>query len=822
GVFAQRSAQRYPPRRRLYLVRRATAKIAARIIESEQRLDFAMAAADMGMWDINLLTGELILSEQYKLMLGYERAEIPRDIATWIRLLHEDDYKRVSSTFDDHVARARADRAATYEQEFRIRRKDGAYRWFLMRGRITEWDGDRPLRALGTHVDIHERRENEIALERSRQLVQGVIDNANALVYVKDLEGMYLLVNRQWEDYCDVSIKDTLGHKDAEVFEPEIAAGFIANDAKVRETGKELKFEELIFSQGEARTLVSLKFPLFDTQGEMFATAGISTDVTHLKNIEQELRQAREEADEANRSKSDFLANMSHEIRTPMNGIMGMTELALDTDLSREQREYLQTIDSSAQSLLALIDDILDFSKIEAQMLELDPIDFDLRERLGETLDTLAARAHAKGLELAIDIDAEVPDMLVGDIHRLRQIVINLVGNALKFTDAGEVVVRVGVASASEAGVVAHFQVSDTGIGIPADRLDTVFESFQQADTSTTRKYGGTGLGLTICSRLTALMGGRIWVESTPGLGSTFHFTAALGRSKETKRGARAVPPGELDGLKVLVVDDNGTNREILQKMLTNWQMRPTVAQDARRAVEAVRERISAGKPFDIIISDVHMPEMDGYELVTALRNEPGWPDTPVIMLTSARRTEDAERSRALGIKANLLKPAKQSRILDAIITAVGVDNLSAKHDAPEPAPTTGAASGALHILVAEDNEVNQKFALRALTKAGHTSVVANNGREAVEAFGNEQFDVILMDVQMPEMDGYEATAAIRELEAAAGTTIPIIALTAHAMKGDREKCLAAGMDGYVTKPVKAKALLAEIGRVTSPSENVA
>lgn len=789
--------------------------------ESQERLRLAIEAAGAGFYDLDLPSGQVQFSERSLAMIGYAQHELPHTYETWRNLRHPDDAEAADRRSNTYVGQARADNSLIYEDAYRMRHKDGSYRWILVRGKIVEWDDEQPVRFLGTLTDVTEYKENEAALQRTQQLVQGVIDNANALVFIKDREGTYLLVNRHWEEYCGVSIEDTLGRKDEEVFPPEIAAGFIANDVRVRETGEELEFEEAIFSGGEPRTLVSLKFPLFDENGDIYATGGVSTDVTHLKDIERELRQAREDADNANRSKSDFLANMSHEIRTPMNGIMGMTELALDTNLSREQREYLQTIESSAQSLLALIDDILDFSKIEAQKLELDPIDFDLRERLGETLDTLAARAHGKGLELAFDVEPNVPDMLVGDIHRLRQIIINLIGNALKFTEEGEVVVRVGLESESAAEVVVHFQVSDTGIGIPEDRLEKVFDSFEQADTSTTRKYGGTGLGLTICSRLTELMGGRIWVESETGLGSTFHFTAKLGRSKETKRGLQHALAGELSGLNVLVVDDNQTNRRILKKMLANWHMRATLAEDARSGLETFGEAIAQKKPFDIIISDVHMPGMDGYELVQRIRNETSRPEVPVIMLTSARRSEDAERSRELKIKANLLKPAKQSRILDAIITAVGVETVGAKHDVPEPGDILlEPSAGSLNILVAEDNEVNQKFAVRVLKKAGHASTIANNGREAVEAFANGEFDVILMDVQMPEMDGYEATAAIREHEMTTGTTIPIIALTAHAMKGDREKCVAAGMNGYVTKPVKTKTLLAEIDRVMTPSES--
>jgi len=557
----------------------------------------------------------------------------------------------------------------------------------------------------------------------------------------------------------------------------------------------------------------------------------IFTDITERENIIRELETQKSiienamietealriKAETATEAKADFLAVMSHEIRTPMNGIMGMTELLIDTELTQEQREYLNTIDSSAESLLTLINDILDFSKIEAEKLELEPIDFDLRDRLGETLDTLAIRAHSKGLELAFDINADVPQMLVGDVHRLRQIIINLVGNALKFTDHGEVVVNVSLKSRENSDVLLHFSVSDTGIGIPEDRLSSIFNSFEQADSSTTRKYGGTGLGLTICSRLVQLMGGKIWVESATGAGTVFHFTTSMQISRQIGPDLNIDSLSKLEKLRVLVVDDNNTNCRILEKMLTNWHMNPTLAGAAAQGLDTLCAALEAQSPFELIISDVNMPEMDGFGFVEEIKHKPGLKDVPIILLTSANRSGDKQRCEELGVQAHLIKPVRQSRMLDAIVTSLGVEAVARRQDA-EYADVGSKSNNfrQLNVLLAEDNKVNQKFALRVLDKVGHVTTVVNNGREAIESIVDNEFDVVLMDIQMPEMDGFEATAEIRKLEQQSNLHIPIIALTAHAMKGDREKCLSAGMDGYITKPIKSKILLAEIVNVIS------
>jgi PAS domain S-box-containing protein len=664
---------------------------------------------------------------------------------------------------------------------------------------------------VGIGRNITERKLAEATLEESEQYLKALLDSMQMGLLVIDPDTHKVVdANSFALKMIGVPREQVIGH---------LCHGFVCpaqlGKCPITDLRQTVDASEGMLFTADGRQVAILKtvFPL-TRNGRTYLVESF-VDITTRKQAERQLQKAKEAAEAANRAKSEFVANMSHEIRTPMNGILGMTELALDTELTAEQRDYLGMVKTSADSLLTVINDILDFSKIEAGKLDLESIEFSLRQSLEPAMKALALRAHEKGLELNCYVHPWVPEVVVGDPGRLRQVLLNLVGNAIKFTERGEVTVRVERHIAEDGAVQLHFTVEDTGIGITPEKQEAIFEPFTQEDGSTARRYGGTGLGLTISRHMVEMMGGRIWVESVLGQGSRFHFIARLGRGK-------ALPPASYDkntnlvGVPVLVVDDNATNRRILEDMLRNWRMRPTVAAGAQAALACLEQAVEAGRPYALMLTDVNMPGVDGFTLVEQVKQNRRLAGVTVLMLISAGQRGDATRCREMGVVAYLTKPVGQSELFHAIARVLGSETqvpsgtLLTRHSLRE-------TSNGLRVLLAEDNMVNQRLAVRLLEKRGCTVVVAADGYEALAAFDEQTFDLVLMDVQMPLMGGFEVTAAIREKEKATGAHTPIVAMTAHAMKGDREECLAAGMDDYVAKPIRTQELFEILDRLVQP-----
>lgn len=674
---------------------------------------------------------------------------------------------------------------------------------------------------VGTQVvfwDVTAQRQAQAALEHERYLLHALMDHLPHAIYFKDREGRYMRINRALA--ASVGLDDpgkALGKTDFDFFAPEYAEEARRDELRVMETGQPIidKEERVVWRDGRVRWMSTTKLPLLDEAGAIAGTFGISRDITERKKAAEALRAAKEAAESASRAKSTFLANMSHEIRNPLNAIVNMARLLLDSPLTKEQRDYLLAIKESGETLEALINDILDFSKIEAGRLTLEEEPFDLHETVQDTMRWLAIRAHQKGLEIACNLRPGVPVGVIGDNTRLRQVIVNLVSNAIKFTEQGEVELSVEPEAFINSDVILHFKVRDTGIGIPPDKVNKIFEAFEQGDTSRRRRYGGTGLGLAICQRLVEAMGGQIWVESIPNVGSTFHFTVRLGVVPPSGGEQQFSVPPDLRGLRVLVVDDNATNRRILGEILEGWQMVPILAESVDQAVAILAEAEKAGDPIPLVITDVQMPGRDGFELVRIIKEDKRLGSTVIMMLSSGDRPEDLRRVENMGVAAYLLKPVKHSELLDAITLALG---LQTGREGGEVADVfRRRPRRPLRVLLVEDSPINQKLAVGMLHKWGHEVVVAPNGREAVELYQRQSFDLILMDVQMPEMDGFETTEAIRAIERRTGRHVPILAMTAHALKGDRERCLAAGMDDYVGKPIRPEVLFDKMEALTSP-----
>ena len=707
--------------------------------------------------------------------------------------------------------------------EFQIRRKDtgetwiGSYSFSPLRGVDGSITG-----SIVVHRDITEHKRAEQKLADYHKKLTAALAAMTDAVFITDTSCNFINFNEAFitfhryknktecpRDLSEWNKVSEILTVDGKIVPPDARPTFRALHG---ETATNVEYRLRRKDTGET-WIASYSFsPLRGMDGSITGSVVVARDITAEKQIQAEMVNARIQAEAASHAKSEFLANMSHEIRTPLNGVIGMTDLALDTELTPEQRECLETVKISADSLLNVINDILDFSKIEAGKVDLESIDFDVRECIETTLRTLVLRAEEKGLELLCDIAPELPPIVRGDSTRLRQILFNLVGNAIKFTSEGQVVLAVEVEREDGSDRVLHFTVSDTGIGIPKEKQALIFDAFTQADASTTREFGGTGLGLTISSRLIGMMGGKIWVESEPGRGSEFHFTVRVGLSDLLVSHMQPELPdgGLLRGACVMVVDDNQTNRRILERLLTRWGMHPVCLESGEKALEELNAARTSGNPYRLILTDMHMPNMDGFTLVERIRSTPNLAAATIMMLSSAGRRGDVARCHQLGLSASLTKPVRQNELRDAIVRALdrrGPHSGASNVPAPAVERRTVAPATILEVLLAEDNAINQRLAVRLLQKRGHRVNVVGNGQEAVDLLERSSFDLVLMDVQMPLLDGIEATALIREREKETGAHQHIVALTAYAVKGDEDRCIAAGMDGYLAKPIRPEEL---------------
>jgi PAS domain S-box-containing protein len=717
-----------------------------------------------------------------------------------------------------------------YTLVYRVRHADGRTVWVEDHGRPHREESGAASWIDGVLFDVTQRTAVDQDLLEHRARLRALMEAIPDFIYFKDADSNFTMISRALARSFGLQDPDeAVGKTDADFFTEEHARLALDDEREIIRTGMPLigLEEKETWPDGHDTWASTTKLPRLDADGNVVGTFGISRDITARKLAEAQLEDTNRrleaaiaeatdktiQAEAANSAKGDFLANMSHEIRTPMNGIIGMIGLLIDTELDGDQRHYAEAVRSSSQSLLELLNDILDFSKIEAGSVELETLDFDLRALLDDFGSLPAVRAQARGLEFVCAMAPDVPADLSGDPGRLRQVLTNLAGNALKFTHQGEISVRVALVDETATDASVRFSVKDTGIGIPAARRERLFQKFTQADASTTRRYGGTGLGLAISKRLVELMGGEIGLESEEGVGSEFFFTLRFAKQAEQRRVSAAT--GQIQGAHILVVDDNATNREVLSAQLRAWGARPVEAIDGPSALVTLARSRDAGDPFAAAILDMQMPDMDGADVARAIKADETLTDLRLVLMTSLGQRGDARQMEELGFAAYLVKPARQSDLFDSLsLVLAGPEDGRTRRPIVTRHAMREMRRGAVRILLAEDNVTNQQVALGILRKLGLRADTVHDGHQAIESLERELYDLVLMDVQMPEMDGFEATRRIRDPDSAVlRHDVPIIAMTAHAMQGDREQCLAAGMDDYVTKPISAQTLGAALDR---------
>jgi two-component system sensor histidine kinase/response regulator len=785
-------------------------------------LDLALRLANVFPAVVDLATGEIVGPSLWDEVVGNPPGTTAPRLPAWEAAIHPGDRPARDSSWADCLT----GQAPLHQAEYRVRRHDGNWVWVRALGKVVERDAaGAPVRVAVALRNVDDIKQAEQALgERERQL-DSLLGHLPGLAYraLADDHWSALFASKGMEDLTGYPAEEFTSHRlnYADIMLPEDRPATREGVLRALQERRMYEAEHRIrHKDGSVRWIWARGHGVFAPDGSLRFIEGLNLDMTRQKRAEEELRLAKEAAESANRAKDEFLANVSHEIRTPMNAILGMTELALETSLTEHQRQYLSTVKAAADHLLTLINDILDFAKIEAGRLELDPADFSLGSVLGSTLRALAVRAHKMGLELVCQQRPGVPDALVGDAGRLRQVLINLVGNAIKFTESGEILVLVENAGERlpEGEVCLRFAVTDSGIGIPPDKQAKVFRAFEQEDTSITRKYGGTGLGLTIAARLVGLLGGSIALESEPGRGSTFSFTARFRLGHAPPDRLASVSSFPLRGMPVLIVDDNATNRRILEEWLRGDNMNPEAVGDGVTAMDALWHAVAQGLPYPLVLLDGRMPDIDGLAIASRIRQRKELSATRIILLTSGDRPGDLARARQLGIAASLLKPLQRTELMETILWVMGHEgSLEQLPEAPpevRPPNQEGVRGLALRILVAEDNEFNRDLLEYMLAGQGLSATMVVDGRETLRLLERERFDLLLLDIHMPELDGFQVVESIRKREQTTRDHLPVIALTASSKREDREKCLETGMDDYLTKPFKAADLWAAIDRV--------